>query len=73
MRLQIGKILDDEKRLVLLENGIQTIENLLKQEVDKIQVDLQQKKAKVAELKAKSGESATKIRSANVEILSKLT
>ena len=71
MRLQIGRIFDDEKRLLLLETGIQTIEDLLKQEVNKVQADLQQKKSKVEELKAKSGESASKIRSANIEILSR--
>lgn len=72
MRIQLGKVFDDEKRLLLLETGALAIEKLLQDEAERTQADITAKRAKLDELKAKNQDAANKIRQANTEILGKL-
>lgn len=69
MRIQLGKIFDDEKRLLLLETGALAIEKLLQDEADRTQAEIKTKRAKLEELKAKNQDAANKIRQSNTEIL----
>lgn len=69
MRIQLGKIFDDDKRLLLLETGLVTIEQLLKEESEKVLAELKVKKAQLQELKTKNTSAATTIKESNSEVL----
>ncbi len=68
-RLQLAKIFDDERKLLLIETGTQSIEQLLKEETDKVGTDIKSKRAKLEELKQKNSQSANSIRKTNDEAL----
>lgn len=60
---------DEEKKLLLIETGSSSIEKLLKEELDRVTVELTEKKAKLEELKKLNSEKGGKIRQATKQIL----
>lgn len=55
--------------MLLIETGANSIEKLLKEELDKVSAELAEKRAKLEELKKLNNQTGSKIREMNKEIL----
>lgn len=64
-------VFDADKKLLLVETGLQTVEKMLKEQYEIASNELLEKKVKLEGLKKQNAQSATKIRDMNNEIESR--
>ena len=65
----LNKVFNDERRLVLIENGIQSIEKLLEEERIQTVKEIEEKKSVVEKLKRANQQTSETVKKMNEEIL----
>lgn len=68
-RNQLGKLLDEDKKLLLIETGCQNISEMLKAEIDHLQKELNQRQESLKKLKESNSEDAEQINKLNQKIV----
>lgn len=64
----LEQVFDSDKKLLLIETGLQSVEKMLKEQYDIVSNELQEKKAKLDSLRKKNTENSGLIRELNTEI-----
>lgn len=64
----LEQVFDSDKKLLLIETGLQSVEKMLKEQYDIARNELQEKKVKLDSLKKKNAENSGLIRELNTEI-----
>lgn len=64
----LEQVFDSDKKLLLIETGLQSVEKMLKEQYDIASNELQEKKAKLDSLRKKNTENSGLIRELNTEI-----
>lgn len=65
----LDKVFNEERRLVLIENGIQSIEKLLREERTQTMREIEEKKAILEKLKSANHETIEAVKKMNEETL----
>ena len=68
-RTQLGKLLDEDKKLLLIETGCQNISDMLKAEIEHLQKELQQRQESLSKLKQTNSGDAEEIDRLNQKIV----
>lgn len=69
-RTQLGKLLDEDKKLFLVEVGCQNISEMLQTEIQTLQKELEQRRSALSVMKQKNVTDTDQIRKLNEQIMS---
>lgn len=64
----MSRAFDAEKKLLLIETGLQSVESMLNEELEKVSNEVLEKKVKLSELKKKTETNAAAIKELNSQL-----
>lgn len=66
--MNLSNAFDTEKKLLLIETGLQSVDSMLKEQYEKVSNEMLEKKVKLGELKKKNEANTGKIREINSQL-----
>lgn len=72
MKEKLSEVFDVEKKLVLIEAGLQSVESMLKEQFEKVSNEILEKKVSLGELRKKNETNAGKLKEMNTQLEGRL-